>query len=70
MKTYDQVPVVGEVVLNQDGTFRRIRQYLAGWHPERGVLHFGWSGRETIVERDVISPIHPVHVVLVGGSED
>ena len=53
----ERLPIVGEVVLHEHGSFRRIRQYIAGWHPDLGVLHFGWSGRETIVERDVISPV-------------
>lgn len=57
--------ILGEEVVLQRGTFRRVRQYVAGWHPELGTLHFGWSGRETIVEVDRIMP---VQVVVAGGE--
>lgn len=46
--------VLDEQVLYQQGVYRRVRQYLRGWHPELGVLHMGWQGQETIVEKDMI----------------
>jgi hypothetical protein len=64
----ERLPIVGEEILHEHGCFRRIRQYIAGWHPDLGVLHFGWSGQETIVERDVISPVQLVSFGLAGGS--
>ena len=48
--------ILAEEVLFEQGNYRRVRRYLAGWHPQLGVLHQGWSGRETIVEVDVIAP--------------
>ena len=62
----ERLPIVGEEILHEHGCYKRIRQYLSGWHPHLGVLHFGWSGRETIVERDVISPVHFVQLNIVG----
>lgn len=55
----DPLPVpeiLDEKILYQQGTFSRVRRYLAGWHPELGILHIGWQGPETIVERDIITP--------------
>ncbi len=47
--------VLDEQVLYQQGAYKRVRQYLRGWYPKLGVLHMGWQGQETIVERDVIT---------------
>jgi hypothetical protein len=48
---------LAEEVLYEKGSYRLVRQYLAGWYPLLGVLHEGWSGKETIVERDIIAPV-------------
>ena len=50
------IALLAEEVLFEQGNYRRVRRYLAGWHPQLGVLHQGWSGQETIVELDVIAP--------------
>jgi hypothetical protein len=60
---HERPHIVGEVILHQHGCFRRVRQYLAGWHAELGALHFGWSGPETIVERDIILPARVLYAV-------
>ena len=53
----EEPKVLSENTICQQGGFRRVRRYLEGWHPKRGRLHFGWQGKETIEEKDVISPI-------------
>jgi hypothetical protein len=58
----DRLRVLGEEILHEQGSFRRLRQYVAGWHPHLGTLHFGWSGRETIIERDVILPARQLRI--------
>lgn len=42
---------------------KRVRQYLQGHHPKLGKLHQGWSGPETIVERDVIKAVGTFYVL-------
>ncbi|MGH7750786.1 MAG: hypothetical protein ACREQ5_39345 [Candidatus Dormibacteria bacterium] len=39
---------------------RRVKSYFSGWHPDmkpHAVLHEGLTGRETIVESDIIKPM-------------
>ena len=57
MATQFTARVLGEEVLFQQGCYRRVRRYVAGWHPLLGVLHDGWTGHETIIELDVIAPV-------------
>lgn len=61
---------LGEEILSQQGSFRRVRRYYPGWfHPEgliSGVHYWwsknGWQGQETIVEQDAIGPIRTFKV--------
>jgi hypothetical protein len=55
--------VLHEEVLYQHGSYRRVRRYLRGAHPELGQLHRGYTGLETLVEVDVIVPSTVVRVV-------
>lgn len=54
--------ILSEEVLSQSGSFKRVRRFLQGHHPERGKLTEGWSGPETIEETDLISPAAVVYV--------
>jgi len=58
----EEPKILSEEIIYQQGSFRRVRRYLKGWHPERGRLHSGWQGKETIEEKDVISPIKTFEV--------
>lgn len=54
--------IVGREILEQQGTYRRERIWIAGWHPELCRSHlarltFGLTGRETVLDRDAISPV-------------
>lgn len=54
--------IVGREILHQQGTYRRERVWLAGWHPQLcrthlAVLIDGLTGRETVLERDVVMAI-------------
>lgn len=42
--------ILGEVILNQNGSISTVRQYRKGWHLGMGVLTNGWQGPETIVD--------------------
>lgn len=51
--------IIGREILYQQGTYRRERIWVAGWHPELCRTHqarliIGLSGRETVLERDAI----------------
>jgi hypothetical protein len=49
--------ILSEQVIRQQGTFRLVRRYLRGWHPKIGILHFGYTGQETIEEVWAITPL-------------
>lgn len=51
MKKYH---ILAEKTVYQRGIFRRVQRYIKGSHPELGVLTFGLTGEETIVELDLI----------------
>ncbi len=62
-------PQIGEIVLRQQGSYKRVQRFYPGWFkPEGGIAgvnytwHFGWSGKETIIEKDVITPIGTFNV--------
>lgn len=65
--------LIATVVLYRKGPFTRIRRYWSGHHPNLGVLHFGWTGPETIEERDVLWPpmknIFVVHPMIPGDAK-
>ena len=57
--------VLHEEVLTQNGGARRVRRYLLGRHPERGLLvqpEKTWTGEwETIEEKVVITPVGTIN---------
>ncbi len=61
--------ILSEQITYERGTFRCIRQYLAGHHPHLGRLHHGWSGPETIVERCFVVPLGVIRVRDTGERE-
>lgn len=56
-QTYFGHKVLDYIVLRKQGSYSRVRIYISGWHKDLGLLHFGWSGKETVIEKDVITPI-------------
>lgn len=54
--------VLSQETLYEGEGIKRVRQYLQGHHPKLGKLHQGWSGPETIVERDVIKAVGRFYV--------
>ena len=46
--------ILSQEVLLDRGTFKRVRQYISGHHPLLGKLHEGWTGAETVIERDIV----------------
>lgn len=51
------IEILSEEVLHQQGCYRRVRRWLRGRHPELGTLVLGWTGWETMQEVDVIKPM-------------
>ena len=49
--------ILSQEVLVDRGSLKRVRQYASGHHPLLGKLHEGWSGPETIIEKDVVAPL-------------
>jgi len=45
-----------EQVLEEKGSFKRVRRWWRGWHPDLGKLISGWQGEETVQETTVIRP--------------
>lgn len=51
------VEILGEQVIQKQGSFRQIRRYVKGWHPEEGRLTYGLQGKETIIDKTSIRPL-------------
>lgn len=58
----EKLQILDERIIEEQGSFKRVRWFIQGHHPELGRLHFGWSGKETIIEKDVITPIKKFEV--------
>jgi hypothetical protein len=49
--------ILDEQVIFQQGRVQRIRRWWRGVHPDRGVIILGWTGWETVEEKDQIIPV-------------
>ena len=67
-----ELKLLSEEILEKYGSFERVRQYWKDWHPEipNAVLIFGLTGKETMVEKDVIRPVRTFVVYEGGGKND
>lgn len=70
-------PVVGEeqkpevldtTVISQVGPVRHVIQWVRGWHPELGKLHWGKQGQETVIEKDILTPLKVIQVNSNGSN--
>ncbi len=59
--------ILDEIVLHssETGTYKRVRRWIRGWHAELGSLIWGITGKETIIETDVVRPIGKFHVMQI-----
>jgi len=48
--------VLNRETISTHGQFVLIREYVAGRHPELGKIHFGYTGWETVIEREALVP--------------
>ena len=58
----DNIEVLNEEIVSRNGSFLRIKRWLKGVHPQLGTIVNGLTGLETLVEKDVIRPLHTFHV--------
>lgn len=58
----DNIEVLGEEIVYRSGSFVRIKRWLRGVHPKLGTIVHGLTGWETLVEKDVIKPVHTFYV--------
>jgi hypothetical protein len=49
--------LLDEQVISQWGRYQRVRRWWRGIHPDRGVITRGWTGWETVEERDRLLPL-------------
>ena len=56
--------LLDEKVIEQRGRLRRIRRWLRGVHPGRGVIIQGLTGLETVEELDCVLPAQVIHVQM------
>ena len=49
--------VLSTEIISTSGSLRHVRRYLRGIHPHRGVIHYGYTGWETIEDKFVIVPV-------------
>ena len=54
--------LLDERVIEQHGPWRRVRRWWQGTHPDRGIISSGWSGLETVEEKETFTPTHVIAV--------
>ncbi len=59
--------LLNEKILSRRGSFKRVRRWWRGIHPDRGTITKGWTGWETVEEADRVLPIKTFTVS--GGPE-
>ena len=52
----ENIEMVGEQVLHSNGPFMHVRRWIKDKHPNLGKIHYGLTGWETQIEKDVIKP--------------
>jgi hypothetical protein len=57
----EQPELLDEKAISQRGKFRRVRRWLRGMHPDKGVITKGWTGWETVQETERL-PIRTFNV--------
>ncbi len=50
--------LLDEQVICQNGSWQRVRRWWRGIHAGLGTVTLGWSGWETVEERDRLRPLH------------
>jgi len=58
----DGIEILDEQIVYQDSTYLRVKRWLRGVHPNLGVITYGYTGWETVVEKDVIKSVNTFHV--------
>jgi hypothetical protein len=58
-----ELEILGEEILSQNGSFRQVRRWVRGMHPEIGVIVRGYTGWETMIDVSVIKPLLVVYVI-------
>ena len=51
-------------VIYQQNAVQRVRRWWRGVHPDKGIITRGWTGWETVEEKDLLIPIHTFTVEL------
>lgn len=65
----EQPPAVLDTkVVSQVGPIRHVIQCIRGWHPELGRLQWGLQGQETVIEKDVLTPLKVIRVSSNGSN--
>lgn len=59
----DDIEILDEQTVYQQGSFRKIRRWLRGVHPHLGVIINGLTGLETYQELCVVRPTHSFTVL-------
>lgn len=50
--------LLDQQVIHQSGLVQRVRRWWKGIHPAKGTIIWGWTGWETVEEKDRIVPAH------------
>jgi hypothetical protein len=50
--------LLDQKVIHQNQHLQHVRRWWRGIHPSKGVICWGWTGWETVEERDCLRVIH------------
>jgi hypothetical protein len=60
-----ETELLDQHVIHQNGPMQRVRRWWKGIHPDKGTIAWGWTGWETVEEKDRIVPAHTFMVAAM-----
>jgi hypothetical protein len=57
-----QPELLDQKVIYQRGRFQRVRRWWRGAHPEKGTITKGWTGWETVEDKERLLPVRTFSV--------
>jgi hypothetical protein len=57
--------LLDQQIIRQHGPLQRVRRWWRGIQPDKGTITWGWTGWETVEEKDRLVPAHTFVVATV-----
>lgn len=57
------IEILDEEIIYENKSFRKLKRWIKGIHPELGIIVRGYTGFETLIEKEVIIPMKKYEVI-------